>query len=126
MFVLETQLIRSILRWDMAILLESPWYNEILKEGIEKGIKQGIEQGKQRGVQQGIERGQRDIALSQLTSVLRHRFSPLPDSLADDLDALPTERLLALFDAALEVETMTAFLACLPANGAAASSYQPS
>ena len=75
-------------------------------------------------MEQGIEQGRRDTALSQLTNVLRHRFSPLPDSLADDLDALPTEYLLALFDAALEVESMTTFLACLPSNGAAADADQ--
>ncbi|MCB0091167.1 MAG: Rpn family recombination-promoting nuclease/putative transposase [Caldilineaceae bacterium] len=48
-FVLDTQLVRNIMRWDMTILRESPWYAEILKEGLAEGrdlgYKQGIEQG---------------------------------------------------------------------------------
>ena len=32
-FVLETQLVRQILSWDMAVLRESPWYQEIQQEG---------------------------------------------------------------------------------------------
>ncbi|MGB8698390.1 MAG: DUF4351 domain-containing protein, partial [Thermosynechococcaceae cyanobacterium] len=32
-FVLETELVHQILRWDMVVLRESPWYQEILQEG---------------------------------------------------------------------------------------------
>ena len=38
-FVLESKLVQEIMRWDMAILRDSPWYQEILKEGENKGIK---------------------------------------------------------------------------------------
>ena len=40
-FVLELDLVRRIMRWDMALLRESPWYTEILQEGIQLGIEQG-------------------------------------------------------------------------------------
>jgi predicted transposase YdaD len=33
------------MRWDMTVLRESPWYEEILKEGLEKGEQQGLQQG---------------------------------------------------------------------------------
>ncbi len=36
-FVLELPVVREIMRWDMAVLRESPWYQEILKEGLERG-----------------------------------------------------------------------------------------
>ena len=50
-FVLEIPLVQQIMRWDMSILRESPWYQEILKEGLEKGLQQGLQQGlRQEGV----------------------------------------------------------------------------
>ena len=39
----------------MTVLRESPWYNEILKEGTDLGIQQGIQQGIEQGIRQGIE-----------------------------------------------------------------------
>ncbi|MFQ3614725.1 MAG: Rpn family recombination-promoting nuclease/putative transposase [Cyanobacteriota bacterium] len=33
-FVLDSQLVIDIMRWDMAVLKESPWYEEIKQEGI--------------------------------------------------------------------------------------------
>ncbi|MBK9054762.1 MAG: Rpn family recombination-promoting nuclease/putative transposase [Chloroflexi bacterium] len=37
-FVLQLDIVQRIMRWDMAVLRESPWYNEILKEGT--GLEQ--------------------------------------------------------------------------------------
>ena len=36
-FVIESALVQEIMRWDMAILRESPWYQEILGEGEARG-----------------------------------------------------------------------------------------
>ncbi|WP_353933269.1 Rpn family recombination-promoting nuclease/putative transposase (plasmid) [Okeanomitos corallinicola TIOX110] len=44
-FVLESALIKEIMRWDMTVLRESPWYQEILKEGEIKGEARGEVQG---------------------------------------------------------------------------------
>ncbi|MDD1416779.1 DUF4351 domain-containing protein [Dolichospermum sp. ST_con] len=46
-FVLDIPLVQQIMRWDMTILRESPWYQQILKEGLETGEKQGLQQGLQ-------------------------------------------------------------------------------
>ncbi|MEI6442046.1 MAG: DUF4351 domain-containing protein [Nostocales cyanobacterium ELA583] len=46
-FVLNIPLVQQIMRWDMTILRESPWYQQILKEGLETGEKQGLQQGLQ-------------------------------------------------------------------------------
>jgi predicted transposase YdaD len=32
-FVLSTEVVRQIMRWDMVVLQESPWYQQILREG---------------------------------------------------------------------------------------------
>jgi predicted transposase YdaD len=40
-FVLETQIIQEIMRWDMEILRESPWYNQMIQEGLQQGLQQG-------------------------------------------------------------------------------------
>ncbi|NEP77952.1 MAG: hypothetical protein F6K39_07050 [Okeania sp. SIO3B3] len=42
------------MRWDMAVLQQSPWYQQILQEGIEIGQQRGIEIGQQRGEEKGI------------------------------------------------------------------------
>jgi predicted transposase YdaD len=44
--VLDSALVQQIMRWDMAILRESPWYQEILKEGEQRGEQRGKELGK--------------------------------------------------------------------------------
>lgn len=56
-FVLSSELVRQIMRWDIAVLRESPWYNEILEEGIEIGIQRGIQQNIRQEVLSGIELG---------------------------------------------------------------------
>jgi len=43
-FVLDSALVQQIMRWDMAVLSESPWYQQILREGEKRGILSGIEQ----------------------------------------------------------------------------------
>jgi predicted transposase YdaD len=38
-FVLDSELVSQIMRWDMVVLRESPWYQEILGEGRqEEGV----------------------------------------------------------------------------------------
>jgi predicted transposase YdaD len=36
-FVLDSNLVQQILRWDMVVLEESPWYNEIIRRGETRG-----------------------------------------------------------------------------------------
>ncbi|WP_392482013.1 Rpn family recombination-promoting nuclease/putative transposase [Nostoc sp. C110] len=40
-FVLENTLVQEIMRWDMSVLRESPWYQEILREGEARGKASG-------------------------------------------------------------------------------------
>jgi predicted transposase YdaD len=39
---LDKALVQNIMRLDMAILQESPWYQQILSEGEQQGEKRGI------------------------------------------------------------------------------------
>ncbi len=42
-FVLESALVQEIMRWDMEVLQESPWYQEILTEGRKEQMLSNIE-----------------------------------------------------------------------------------
>lgn len=48
-FVLDTELVGQIMRWDMTVLRESPWYQEILQEGEQRGEQRGRQEGRQEG-----------------------------------------------------------------------------
>jgi predicted transposase YdaD len=54
-FVLESPLVQQIMRWDMAVLRESPWYQEILQEGQQRGIQQGMRRGLLSGIALGLD-----------------------------------------------------------------------
>jgi predicted transposase YdaD len=40
-FVLDTELVQQIMRWDVTVLRESPWYLEIQQEGEQRGKLEG-------------------------------------------------------------------------------------
>lgn len=110
-FVLESKVVRQIMRWDMTILRESPWYEEIFQEGLEQGMEQGLE----RGLEQGLERGQANALLR----VLERRFGALPADLVVRIRRLPGEQILPIVDVALEAPSLTAvidYLETLPTN----------
>lgn len=54
-FVLDSALVQQIMRWDMAILSESPWYQQILKEGEQRGRQEGRQEGRREEMLSGIE-----------------------------------------------------------------------
>jgi predicted transposase YdaD len=56
-FMLDKALVQNIMRLDMAILQESPWYQQILSEGEQKGEKRGEQRGEKRGILAAIELG---------------------------------------------------------------------
>ncbi|MFQ5857975.1 MAG: hypothetical protein ACE5LU_20410 [Anaerolineae bacterium] len=83
-FVMSPEEIRQIVRWEMAVLRESPWYQEIVQEGFlqgrQAGIQEGIQEGRQEGIQEGIQKGLVEAVLH----LLRARFEP-PDSTVERL-----------------------------------------
>lgn len=84
-FVLSTQLVAQILRWDMTVLRESPWYQEILQEGERRGKQEALQQEKA-------------LILRQLN----RKLSTIPDELMTQVDNLPLEQLEDLAEALLD------------------------
>jgi predicted transposase YdaD len=56
-FVLDSALVQQIMRWDMAVLRESPWYQQILREGEQRGEERGRQEGRQEGRREGWQEG---------------------------------------------------------------------
>ncbi len=73
------------MRWDMTVLRESPWYQEILQEG------------ERRGRQEGLEREQQ-LILKQLA----RRVGELPPERVVQVQALSSEQLESLGEALLD------------------------
>jgi predicted transposase YdaD len=78
-FVLDTEVVTQILRWDMAVLRESPWYQEILQQGAQR---------------------ERSLVLRQLT----RRLGSLSPALQTQVMALPLEKLENLGEALLDFQ----------------------
>lgn len=107
-FVLETDVVQQIMRWDMTVLRESPWYQEILQEGENRGLERGIEQGLERGIEQGLERGiEHERAL--LVRLLTRKLGELSEEMIQSIQALSLEQLEALGDAVLDFQTVSDF-----------------
>jgi predicted transposase YdaD len=77
-FVLDTELVRQIMRWDMTVLRESPWYQEIEQTGVLKG--------------------EQALILRQLN----RRFGTLPTSVEAQVQALALPQIEALGEALLD------------------------
>ncbi len=103
-FVMDAEQVRRIVRWDMAVLRESPWYQEILQEGEQKGWQEG----RQEEARQGILR------------LLQVRFDPSSATVKELTRRLQTiaelPRLRELLVDAAQVERLEAF--SLRLNGA--------
>jgi predicted transposase YdaD len=97
-FVLDTRLVAEILRWDMTVLRESPWYEEILREGKALGTQEGMEEGLQQGLQQG--RQQEGVAL--VLRLLNKRIGSIPLDLQSQIQQLSLSELEALGEALLD------------------------
>ncbi|MBD2727763.1 Rpn family recombination-promoting nuclease/putative transposase [Nostoc sp. FACHB-892] len=94
-FVLDTPLVQQIMRWDMAVLRESPWYQEIEQRGIQLGLQQGVQR--------------------QLIRVLRRRFGEIPHEVEARLEGESVERLENLMDSAIAVHSLDEFLTIISA-----------
>jgi predicted transposase YdaD len=103
-FVLEIPIVQQIMRWDMAILRESPWYQEILQEGekiglqigeqrgLQIGEQRGLQLGEQRGLQLGEQRGEANLTIR----LLSRRFGDLDQEIVSQIRQLSIPQLEAL------------------------------
>nr|WP_236107129.1 Rpn family recombination-promoting nuclease/putative transposase [Cylindrospermopsis raciborskii] len=97
-FVFNIPLVQQMMRWDMTVLRESPWYNEILKEGLQKGRQEGELRGEQRGRQEGRQEGQRKIILL----LLNHKFDGIESPVVERINRLSLEQLEAIGESLLD------------------------
>ena len=101
-FVFDIPLVQQMMRWDMTVLRESPWYNEILKEGLQKGRQEGLQggelRGEQRGRQEGRQEGQRKIILL----LLNHKFDGIESPVVERINRLSLEQLEAMGESLLD------------------------
>ncbi|NJL99365.1 MAG: Rpn family recombination-promoting nuclease/putative transposase [Synechococcaceae cyanobacterium SM2_3_2] len=75
-FVLSSEVVAQIMRWDMAVLRESPWYEEIKQEGILLGKQEGIQQVVMTMLRKGIPIEQ----VAELTELSLERIQQLASS----------------------------------------------
>ncbi|MDH6106053.1 DUF4351 domain-containing protein [Anabaenopsis tanganyikae CS-531] len=86
----------------MTVLRESPWYQEILKEGLQQGEKQGLQQGLQQGRLEGRLEGETQLVLRQL----QRRLGTLDDTVKQQIQMLPVEQLESLAEELLDLRDM--------------------
>ncbi len=96
-YVLDKQLLKQILRWEMNIVQKST----ILQELIEKGREEGEETG------------QRRATLDNLYQTLTIRFNADPNQYHDQLNRLDLPTLKNLFETALTAPSLAEFEAAL-------------
>lgn len=109
-FVLSSPLIQQIMRWDMVVLRESPWYQEILTEGHELGFGEGHGVGFEEGRKQALEEG-RLAAARLVLQILEHRFGEMPEEVVEHLDTLSIPALESLSRVALSATDLETFQA---------------
>jgi predicted transposase YdaD len=85
-FVMDTELVAQIIRWDMTVLRESPWYQEILQKGMAEGEQTGVLKGEQ----------------SLILRLLTRRLGTLPASVEAQVQALALPQLETLGEALLD------------------------
>jgi predicted transposase YdaD len=84
-FVLDSELVSQIMRWDMVVLRESPWYQEILGEG------------------------RREEGASLVLRQLNHRFGMVSEEMKGKAQMLSISHLEALGEALLDFTDMADF-----------------
>uniref|UniRef100_UPI0036F2199C DUF4351 domain-containing protein n=1 Tax=Umezakia ovalisporum TaxID=75695 RepID=UPI0036F2199C len=81
-FVLDIPLVQQIMRWDMTVLRESPWYQEILKEGLQQGRLEG--------------------ETLMVLRLLQRRLGTLDDTVKQQIQMLSVEQLESLAEELLD------------------------
>ncbi|UCJ12669.1 MAG: DUF4351 domain-containing protein [Phormidium sp. PBR-2020] len=101
-FVLELPVVQQIMRWDMAVLRESPLAQELFREGQLEGQREGKLEG------------QREGQLELVLRLLTRRVGTLDESLVQRVRGLSSEELEGLAEALLDfsdVSDLQAWLA---------------
>ena len=119
-FVMDAEQVQQIVRWEMNVLRESPWYQEIIQEGrqegFQEGMQQGLQEGLQEGMQQGLQEGVQQGLVDAVLHLLRTRFDlsgSATEHLTKQLQKADDEVLRRLLVDAAQVESMDEFQTAL-------------
>lgn len=96
-YVLDTELVKQILRWEMTIVKESPIIQELLT------------QERQLGFEEGREEGERKATLEALHQTLTIRFNVVLGEFHERLEQFDLQSLKQLNEVALTVQTLVEF-----------------
>ena len=107
----------------MTVLRESPWYNEILKEGLQKGLKEGLQKGLQEGRQEGLQegrqeglqegelrgeqRGRQEGQRKIILLLLNHKFDGIESPVLERINRLSLEQLEAMGESLLDFKQIS-------------------
>jgi predicted transposase YdaD len=128
-YVLTTDILKQLLRWEMTIVKESPIIQELLTQehrlgfeegrlegeqiGLRKGeltgLTKGRLEGKQKGLHKGLQKGERRAQLKALRQILTIRFEAPPPDFERRLDPLDLPALEQLITASLTLATWPEF-----------------
>jgi predicted transposase YdaD len=103
-FVLDTELVQQIMRWDVTVLRESPWYLEIQQES------------EQVGEQRGRTEGRTEEAQSLILRLLSRRVGTLSAPVEAQVQSLELSKLEALGEALLDFTGMDDLVGWLAGN----------
>ncbi|WP_244982417.1 Rpn family recombination-promoting nuclease/putative transposase [Cylindrospermopsis raciborskii G7] len=101
-FVFDIPLVQQMMRWDMTVLRESPWYNEILKEGLQEGELRGEQRGRQEGLQEGRQEGRQEGQRKIILLLLNHKFDGIESPVVERINRLSLEQLEAMGESLLD------------------------
>jgi len=124
-FVMSAERVQQIVRWEMAVLRESPWYQEIVQEGRQEGLQEGLQKGLQEGLQKGLFEAVLHLVQTRFDlsgSVVEHLATELrlreADALRQLLVSAASAESIDEFRASLEATTATATMTPVPSVSA--------
>ncbi|MEM7539438.1 MAG: hypothetical protein AAF639_45195 [Chloroflexota bacterium] len=103
--VMDIAILKQLTRWDMQVLLETPFFQEIIEENREPWIEEGREEGLQKGLQEGIYRS----TLRNIQRYIAHFFQLPLDYYDDQLESLDLTALEGLSESMYDIESRGAF-----------------
>ncbi len=104
----------EILRWTMIdLIIESPFYQEIVNKGIQEGIQKGIQQG----LEQGLEQGRKEESQKLLLKQLSRKFGELDENIEQGIAGLSLEQGENLAEMIFDIESVSDLKRWLETNG---------
>ena len=104
-YVMDVELVKQLLRWEMQIVQESPLIKELVEQKREVWIAQGVKQG----VKQGIKQGEHKAKVESLNEIITSRFKTKAKKFEEQLSKLDLKSLKKLTKIALKVKALTEF-----------------